>query len=99
MQDSTAQRKFAEFQRDEVQWHGLRTNHTQRLQEITQPVLIVHGTRDLGVPVHAAERAASLLPNARLQLIDGAGHWTQRDRPALFNQLLREFLGASGAAA
>ena len=92
MQDPSAQRKFAEFQRDEVQWGRMRTNYTGRLQEIEQPVLVVHGTKDAGVPVAAAERAAALLPNAELHLFEGAGHWTQRDQPERFNELLLRFL-------
>jgi pimeloyl-ACP methyl ester carboxylesterase len=94
IQDPTAQKNFAEFQKDEVQRHGLRTNYTKRLHEITQPVLIVHGTKDIGVPVKAAQRAAENLPNAELHLFEGAGHWTHRDQPARFNHLLLKFLGA-----
>jgi len=92
-QDPTAQRMFAEWQKDEMLWSGLRTNYTDRLPEITQPVLIVHGTKDIGVPVAAARRAAGMLPHAELHLIDGAGHWTQRDQPQRFNDLLLRFLG------
>lgn len=92
IQDPTAQRKFAEFQRDELRWNGLRTNYTARLAEIAQPVLLVHGTEDVGVPVAAARRAAQRLPNAELALFEGAGHWTQRDEPQRFNELLLRFL-------
>lgn len=92
IQDPTAQRAFAEFQRDETQWRGMRTNYTARLGEIQQQILIVHGTRDIGVPVSAARRAADRLPDVQLALFEGAGHWTQRDEPARFNALLQRFL-------
>ena len=87
---------FAQFQRDEIQPHRLRTNFSARLQEINQPTLIVHGSRDIGVPVAAARRAAERLPRGRLVVCQGAGHWTQRDVPERFNQLLMRHLLAPG---
>lgn len=92
VQDPSAQRAFAEFQQDEVRWGGLKTNYTDRLHEIAQPVMLVHGSEDIGVPLAAAERAAGRLPDAELHVFEGAGHWTQRDQPARFNDLLLRFL-------
>lgn len=87
-----AMRAFAEWQRDEVQWTGTKTCYMPRLEEITAPVLVVHGTKDIGVPVADAQEAARRLPDARLHVLEGAGHWTQRDRPAEFHRLLLDFL-------
>jgi pimeloyl-ACP methyl ester carboxylesterase len=71
----------------------VKSNYTSRLSEIQIPVLVVHGAKDIGVPLNYARRAADILPNSRLEVIEGAGHWTQRDYPQLFNRLLLEFLG------
>ena len=92
MQNPDSQQAFGQFQRDEVLWNGVKTNYTGRLSEIRQPVLLVHGSRDVGVPLKYARRAAGLLPNARLEVFEGAGHWTQRDQLDRFNGLLLEFL-------
>ncbi|MGD8278638.1 MAG: alpha/beta hydrolase [Gemmatimonadota bacterium] len=46
------------------------------------PALIVHGTRDLMVPMAAAEEWASVLPRATLFSLAGAGHvpwWEYED--------------------
>lgn len=83
---------FAQFQRDEIELHRVRTNFTSRLHLIDQPTLIVHGSRDIGVPVAAARRAAERLPCCRLAIFDGAGHWTQRDVPDQFNRVLLQHL-------
>lgn len=91
----SSQRAFAQFQRDEIGLTGVRTNLTARLGEINQPTLVIHGSRDIGVPVAAARRAAERLPHARLVVIEGAGHWTQRDVPARFTDLVLEHLRAS----
>lgn len=45
-----------------------------RLEDVGVPVTIIHGTRDGLVPVAAAEALRSGLPNARIELIDEAGH-------------------------
>lgn len=90
-------RAFASFQRDEIQRDGLRTNLIPRLAEIRQPVLVVHGSRDLGVPLACAQSAVKVLPDARLVVIEGAGHWTQRDCPDRFADLVLEHLRNTAA--
>lgn len=95
LEHEPSQRAFAQWQRDEIRWGHTRTNYTDRLHEIEQPTLLVHGSKDIGVPVSAVERAARRLPNAQLELFDGAGHWTQRDEPQRFNRLLLDFLAQS----
>ncbi|HZW02688.1 MAG TPA: alpha/beta hydrolase, partial [Anaerolineaceae bacterium] len=67
MRNPHSQKAFYQFQWDEIQWRGTRTNYTPRLGEISVPVLLVHGEKDAGVPVKDAKRAARLLPGARLE--------------------------------
>jgi pimeloyl-ACP methyl ester carboxylesterase len=92
MQNLDSQKAFGQLQREDVQWKGLKTNFTPRLSEISAPVLLVHGTKDIGVPLKYAQRAATLFQNARLDVIENAGHWTQRDYPEVVNRLIVEFL-------
>lgn len=79
----TGLRTFAEWQRDQVLWNRLRTAYDDRLASIAVPVLLVHGDHDSGVPIAHARRAAELLPRGELLEVPGAGHWVQRDRPAV----------------
>ena len=92
MQNPTSQRAFGQFQRDEIFWGGMKTDYMERLPEIEVPVLLVHGSQDIGVPLKYAQRAAARFPNARLEIFQNAGHWTQRDYPQRFNRLVLEFL-------
>lgn len=94
MRNTHSQEAFSEFQRDEVRGSGMKTNWSERLPEITIPVLVIHGTHDIGVPLKYAQRAAERLPNARLEIIENAGHWTQRDYPGKVNKLILDFLQA-----
>jgi pimeloyl-ACP methyl ester carboxylesterase len=45
-----------------------------RLGEIRQPVLILHGRQDRMVPLIRGEELQRGLPNARLRILEGAGH-------------------------
>lgn len=98
MQNPNAQRAFGQFQRDEIRWRGVKTNYLPRLSEIDVPVLLIHGSHDIGVSVRDAERAAARLRHGRLEVVEGAGHWTQRDDPERVNGLLLGFLTVDTAA-
>ena len=92
LRNPNAGKMFAQFQRDEARWTGVKTCYVPRLGEIKVPTLIVHGTADIGVPVKYAREAAGRIPNAKLHIIEGAGHWTQRDYPEEVNRVMVDFL-------
>lgn len=62
------------------------------LGQIPLPTLIVHGSRDVLVPVQAAVATADALPDARLALIEGAGHAPFLSHPEHFERELLSFL-------
>lgn len=57
---------------------ALATNGTvldpARVAEIDVPVLVMHGTRSPMVAIRMAQRLGKLIPHARVEAIDGAGH-------------------------
>ena len=53
-----------------------------RLEQITQPTLLIHGRGDLITPVSASEEMARRIPGAKLVLIEDAGHVPVITRPA-----------------
>lgn len=63
---------------------------TQRLQEITVPTLIVHGSADLMLPVQNAHLIARLMPMARLEIIEDVGHLFFWERPEQAAALVSE---------
>lgn len=89
--------EFEQWQRDQIWWNRLRTDYTARLSGIRQPALIIHGDRDPGVPVAHARTAATLIPDAQLKVVAGAGHWVQRDRPDIVIPAMAEFVGVTAA--
>jgi 3-oxoadipate enol-lactonase len=69
-----------------------------RLGEIRTPTLIVHGTEDGVLPVGNGRQIASLMPEARLEILEGVGHmfwWEQPERSA---ELIREHALAASSA-
>lgn len=89
---------FNEFQRHELGPLGNRTDYSDRLHEITQPVLLIHGDHDMIFPSSDARTAASLLPNVQLEILPSVGHWAQRDDPEAVHALILDFLGAPAEA-
>ncbi|MEV7012067.1 alpha/beta hydrolase [Streptosporangium sp. NPDC051022] len=63
-----------------------------RLAEIEAPTLVVVGEFDTETPVSYAEHLAARIPDARLEIVPGAGHLTNMDRPDVVNRLIGEFL-------
>jgi pimeloyl-ACP methyl ester carboxylesterase len=66
-----------------------------RLAGCKVPVLFVNGRRDIIFRRH--ERAfLAAVPAARLELIPGAWHLSNLDRPAVFTQIVRDFASSIG---
>ena len=54
------------------------------------------GAEDTWIPVDRAHRLAELIPGARLELIEGAGHLIQLDQPGSLEGALMNWLGSQG---
>ena len=62
--------------------------------KFTFPVLLISGREDRVNPID--ENAAVLvkaLPHGRLEILDGAGHLPEVERPDIVNKMLRDFFG------
>lgn len=61
-----------------------------RLAEIRQPVLIIHGTEDIVLPYAHAEALQAELPNSQLLTLEGTGHELPRgDWPTIVEAIIR----------
>jgi pimeloyl-ACP methyl ester carboxylesterase len=70
-----------------MQWEAVQEHNTsERLGDITAPTLVLHGTADSVMAGSNSEQIASLIPGARLEWLDGAGHafwWEEPKRAAV----------------
>jgi pimeloyl-ACP methyl ester carboxylesterase len=82
---------------------GLDPKHTldaaARLTAFDKPVLIAWSTDDRFFPPVHAERLARVLPNARLEWIEGARTYSMEDCPERLAELIRSFVREPAAAA
>ena len=74
----------AQLRRDGYDWRAL-------VRAFRRPALVIHGEQDL-LPPSVAEELVSLLPNARLELIPGAGHMPFWEAPERFFDVVSGFL-------
>jgi pimeloyl-ACP methyl ester carboxylesterase len=71
-----------------------RADSTDVVRSFRGPLWIAVGDTDPFLPVEEAEEIVASAPNGRLEVFEGAGHFTNMDQPERFNTLLREFLSA-----
>ena len=69
-----------------------RRDQTRLLADILQPTLVVVGSEDQITPPADAETMRREIRGSRLEVIEGAGHVSNLERPAEFNAALSKFL-------
>jgi protocatechuate 4,5-dioxygenase alpha subunit len=80
-------------------WHWLHPDRVtplpalaDRLKELTLPILVVTGARDLDEYRAIGRQIAEQAPNARHVELDEAGHVVNLERPLAFRNLLEQFV-------
>ena len=63
-----------------------------KLADIGQPTMVIAGAQDARF-IDASRQLAKTIPNAELEVISGAGHMVNLERPDEFNRVLLAFLG------
>jgi alpha-beta hydrolase superfamily lysophospholipase len=56
------------------------------------PTLIVWGERDRIIPIAHAYKAHEVIPNSRLEVMKGVGHFPQAEEPERFAEILTNFM-------
>ena len=65
-------------------------DRVERLRDV--PVLIVWGMKDSAFQPYQLERWRTLLPGAKVEMIEGAGHWPHEEEPARVIEAIERFL-------
>jgi proline iminopeptidase len=66
------------------------------LPTVTVPTLVIHGGNS-PIPVAEAHKIAALMPNARLAVHEGKGHFPWLEEPGFVRRQVQEFLQAGGS--
>ena len=77
-----------------IAWKPYMYNPTllHLLGGVATPALIVWGRDDRIVPLECGERYQKALPHARLQIVDGAGHFVDMEQPDELASLVTRFV-------
>lgn len=89
-----AQDSFGTLIESVISIKGFRKDQViiDELHGLDLPVLMVWGSEDDVYPPSVGEEAHSSLPNGRLEIVDGAGHFVWMDAPDRTADLIDEFL-------
>ena len=100
LRDIEARRAFLRTLRSSVDARGQTVSALDRLYLANAiPLLVIWGSRDPIVPISHADAVRELVPTARVEVFDGAGHWPHVDDPGRFCRVLSEFLRDTEPAA
>jgi pimeloyl-ACP methyl ester carboxylesterase len=65
--------------------------YEDRLSEIKNQTLLIHGREDRVIPLETSLKLLNLIDNAQLHVFGHCGHWTQLEPRDQFNRLVRDF--------
>ncbi|WP_166347218.1 alpha/beta fold hydrolase [Phytoactinopolyspora limicola] len=75
-----------------------RPDYLATLATVAVPALVIVGTDDAFTPLGDARTIHRQIPHSTLEIIEGAGHLPNLERPTTFNAVLQRFLEALPAA-
>ena len=75
--------------------HDVVWGRAEGLERVTCPVTVLWGTRDMVLPVTGAKRAGEQMPAARVERLQGLGHFPMFDDPARVASAVLEVTGGS----
>lgn len=64
----------------------------QELAKVSHPVLVLHGEHDQLLPMKDSQALAALLPRGQFEVLPGAGHCANIEKPQMFTAKVQEFL-------
>lgn len=82
----------SDWQNSSIGFRRMLVDLRPELHRISSPALYIQGSKDAGVDPRHTRAAAAATPDARFELVEGAGHWVNRQCPELVNDLIGRFL-------
>lgn len=98
--DADTRRSFLRTLRSVIDFDGQAVNALDRLYLTDAlPTMVVWGGDDRIIPSTHVESARSAMPTARVEILDGVGHFPQVERPEQLIALLGDFIATTTPAA
>jgi pimeloyl-ACP methyl ester carboxylesterase len=90
---------FNATNRRNLRGRPIATPSSDDLARLAMPKLFIVGSEDVLVPPDIVRLGASLVPEANVVVISGAGHSAYFEKPEAFNQIVYDFLSRAGLGA
>ncbi|WP_166171620.1 alpha/beta hydrolase [Acinetobacter sp. SA01] len=81
----------AMFPAPRQRWVDALVSPEEKIRELEQPTLIIHGREDQVIPMDTSLKLFELIKHAQLHMFGESGHWAQIEHSARFSRLLRDF--------
>jgi pimeloyl-ACP methyl ester carboxylesterase len=80
---------------DQVAAGGVPEEYMTKInsQTVEVPTLVIWGENDAALLPSLTRGLSEWVPNLRVEIVAGAGHWVPYERPDEVNRLIREFVG------
>ena len=65
---------------------------SENAKKVEVPALLIWGSDDTETPLSDGERLARLIPDVKLEVLQGAGHFVHREKPEGVAQLIKDFV-------
>lgn len=85
-----AGKSMQDYQRSSCGRTGAIPYYGDRLKKLGMPVIFVNGERDSMVPVKDSEAASRLVPSGKLFILKGCKHWSVKERPEEFLEIIEK---------
>jgi pimeloyl-ACP methyl ester carboxylesterase len=82
----------AMFPAPRQRWVDAMRTPDEEISKLSHEALVVHGREDKVIPVDTSLQLMRLIDRSELHVYSHCGHWTQIERSADFNRLVRDFL-------
>ncbi len=76
----------------EMNWNSLVHYDYQKLKKLSVPVHLLHGEKDLLVPITQAEKLSHILPHTTLDVLSHAGHLPPIETPETVAHTIEKYL-------
>jgi 2-hydroxymuconate-semialdehyde hydrolase len=74
------------------QWVNAMSHPEEKVRQIHQPTLMIHGRDDQVIPLATSLTLLNWIENSQLHIFSQCGHWTQIEHAKTFTQLVAHFL-------
>ena len=81
---------------DQVAAGGVAEEYEAKIQSqrVEVPTLVIWGERDPALLTGLTRGLERWIPDLRVEILAGAGHWVPYERPDEVNAMIREFVGS-----